>query len=42
MEQMNGLKIQAFAADASGKMIAAKLKKPELQTCNLMLILKFF
>jgi len=42
MEQTNGLKIQAFAADASGKMIAARLKRLELQTCNLADFKEFF
>jgi len=36
MEHPNGQKIPAFAEDASGRKIAAKLKRLELQKCNLM------
>jgi hypothetical protein len=34
MEQANGQKILGFAADASGKTIAAKLRKQGSQKCS--------
>jgi hypothetical protein len=36
MEQANGQKIQAFAEDANGKKIVARLRKQEFQKCSLV------